>query len=532
MITRMPQWKDISIVKKLYLVVGIMACLIAGELLILRFAMHTLSAARAFVEGEGSWSKAQQNAIFALQRYGISHDEKDFKTFQDFLKIPEGDHFARVEMAKPNGNPDIIHHYFLEGRVHPDDIEPMVALITRFYWVSYLARAIEQWTLGDELIAAIKQKAELYHLAIQENDLERSESLMAEIQELDRKTGEVENAFSSALGAGSRWLEHVVLTLLLIAVLSVESVGLTLAVMTARALSRGLKELDHSAARIGAGNFTVPILKHSEDEIGRLAGALDKMRGMLQTSYLELEERVAARTEDLNQALAYRDEFLSIASHELKTPLTALYLQLQLLDRKIKSELAGEQKDQISKQALAALDRSRNLKKLLDQLFDLTRLNSGKLDLQLSEFLVYPVVLDIVQSLQAESKGASLTLVAEPNDQLKIIADPMRITQVVTNLISNAIKYGNAGPVSIDFSENDKEFILRVEDKGIGIDPEHLDRIFERFERANKDPNITGLGLGLYITKHIVEAHGGRIEAESKLGVGTRFTVFLPKTST
>jgi signal transduction histidine kinase len=531
MFTRKLSWKNVSIVKKLYLVVGIMACLIAGELLILRFAMHTLSAARAFVEGEGSWSKAQKNAIFALQRYGISHDEKDFQSFQDFLKVPEGDHRARIEMAKPHANAEIIRNAFLQGRVHPDDIEPMVRLITRFYWISYLSRAIEQWTLGDVMIAEVKQKADLYHEAIQKKNWKLSESTMAEIHDLDRKIGDVEDSFSSALGAGSRWLERVVLSLLLIAVISVESVGLTLAVMTARALSRGLKELDESAVLIGSGNFTQKVPQRSEDEIGRLGGALDKMRRMLQTSYLELEDRVAARTEELKLALAYRDEFLSIASHELKTPLTAMYLQLEILDRKIKSELEGEQKDQMSKQAIAALNRGRSLKKLLDQLFDLTRLNSGKLDLQFSEFLVVPVVLDVVQALQgeAESRGGSLSLIHSQNSQLKMNADPLRITQVVTNLVSNAIKYGNSGPIQVNISENHLEIILRVEDKGVGIDEEHLDRIFERFERVNDDPNITGLGLGLYITKHIVEAHEGRIEAKSKVGEGTQFTVFLPK---
>jgi signal transduction histidine kinase len=499
--------------------------------LILRFAMHTLSAARAFVEGEGSWSKAQKNAIFALQRYGISHEEKDFQIFQDFLKVPEGDHLARIEMAKKNANSEVIRRGFLQGRVHPDDIEPMVALITRFYWISYLSRAIELWTLGDVMIAEVKQKADLYHAAVQQKNWKLSDSLMGEIHELDRKIGDVEDAFSAALGAGSRWLEGVVLSLLLIAVISVEGVGLTLAVMTARGLSKGLTELDQAAVLIGSGNFTTKVPKRSEDEIGRLAGALDKMRGMLQTSYLELEDRVAARTEELKKALAYRDEFLSIASHELKTPLTAMYLQLQLLDRKIKAELEGEQKDQMSKQAIAALDRGRSLKKLLDQLFDLTRLNSGKLDLHYSEFLVYPVMLEVVQALQseAESRGGSLNLIQPKNNQVKLNADPLRITQVITNLISNAIKYGNSGPIHVDFSENDHEIILRVRDKGMGIDEEHLDRIFERFERVNSDPNITGLGLGLYITKHIVEAHDGRIEAKSKVGEGTQFTVFLPK---
>ena len=514
------QWKDVSIVKKLYLVVGVMAFLIAGELVTLRFAMHTLSAARAFVEGEGTWSKAQKNAIFALQRFGISGDEKDCQQFQDYLKVSEGDHQARIEMGKANADPNVIRQGFLQGRVHPDDIQPMVDLLTRFYWISYLSRSIQAWTQADLMIAELKEKAMHYHEAIQKRDGVLSNSIMLQIKDLDFRISGVEDEFSASLGAGSRWLERVVLSLLLLAVISVEGVGLTLAVFTSRRLSKGLKELDQSAARIGAGNFEEPVPVRSKDEIGRLSEALDHMRGMLQGSYLELEARVATRTKELNEALAYRDEFLSIASHELRTPLTAMHLQLQLLERRMEPKLVQ-----------GALDRSRSFKVLLDELFDLTKLRAGRLELNLNHIDLKPLLLEIVNTLQAEAdaQGSHITLTLPEGVNPTLEGDPMRIGQVITNLVSNAIKYGNGTPTRVECVIDENEVQISVSDEGKGIDAEHVDRIFERFERANDDPNVTGLGLGLYISKHIVDAHGGKIEVKSTLGKGACFIVHLPR---
>src|ERR1700691_1538310 len=113
------RWRNVSIAKKLYFVVGIMAFLIAGELLTLRFAMKNLSAARAFVGAEGLWSKAQKNAVFSLLRYGITKNEKDFKSYLTYLQIPEGDHKARLELKKKNPDLSIIRKGFLAGHVHP-----------------------------------------------------------------------------------------------------------------------------------------------------------------------------------------------------------------------------------------------------------------------------------------------------------------------------------------------------------------------------------------------------------------------------
>jgi len=168
---------------------------------------------------------------------------------------------------------------------------------------------------------------------------------------------------------------------------------------------------------------------------------------------------------------------------------------------------------------------------LLDELFDLTRMRSGKLELHLARVRLTPILLDIVQTLQgeADAKESFISLDGPKDADIFINADSLRIAQVITNLVSNAIKYGNGTPTKIVYEEKENEVQISVSDQGKGIDPVHLERIFERFERANDDPNVTGLGLGLYISKHIVDAHEGRIEVESEPGKGAKFTVHLPK---
>src|ERR1700693_2034265 len=120
---RFKMWKNVSISKKLYFVVGLMALLIGGELFTLRFAMRNLSAARAFVGGESLWSKAQKNAVFSLQRFGLTKNEKDYEAFLEALKVNEGDHQARLELFKEKPDATLLREGFLQGHIHPDDIE-------------------------------------------------------------------------------------------------------------------------------------------------------------------------------------------------------------------------------------------------------------------------------------------------------------------------------------------------------------------------------------------------------------------------
>lgn len=298
------KWKNISIAKRLYFVIGGMGALIIYELIALQFAMHTLTAARAFVGGEGLWSKSQKNAVISLQQYGITKSEADYRSFLQHLKVSEGDHRARIELLKPNPDLSIVRDGFLQGGIQPEDINPMIDLIQRFHKVSYLARALEVWAQADGMIEEFKIAGASYRRAIRAGDQTRASKALAQIRKVNDELTVIENEFSYQLGLASHWLEIVVLTLLSIAVLIVETIGLTLTVLTIRAISKGLSTLNLSAAHIGRGDFSKSLkpLDTSNDEIGLLAKSIQKMGQMLQHSYSDLESRVRLRTIELAQS--------------------------------------------------------------------------------------------------------------------------------------------------------------------------------------------------------------------------------------
>ena len=195
-------WRDVSIARKLYFVVGIMAFLIFGELLTLRLAMHTLSATRAFVGGEGLWSKSQKNAAISLQRYGHTKDPADFASFVADMQVPEGDHQARIELFKPAPNLSIVREGFLRGRINPSDIDPMIDLLKRFYWTSYLSRAIAIWTQADDMLSEFKTAGLAYRAAVVADDAAAATARLADIKRLNESLTVLEDDFSYVLGAG------------------------------------------------------------------------------------------------------------------------------------------------------------------------------------------------------------------------------------------------------------------------------------------------------------------------------------------
>jgi len=232
-----------------------------------------------------------------------------------------------------------------------------------------------------------------------------------------------------------------------------------------------------------------------------------------------------AKTKD---ALVIRDEFLSVASHELKTPLTALLMQLQLIARHLKGD--GRSLDLNLVQGLTekTIHHGTRLASLMDQLSDLTRINSGKLQLQPAQFDFKNLIQDVVSQLSTEAmrKGSAISFHAESFVSSRF--DPLRIQQVMTNLISNAIKYGNGKPVDVSLKRSVSEVEIKVRDWGLGIAKEKHGIIFERFERVHAEASNSSLGLGLYIAQQIVAAYQGKILVQSDVGKGSLFTVKLP----
>lgn len=239
------------------------------------------------------------------------------------------------------------------------------------------------------------------------------------------------------------------------------------------------------------------------------------------------EQKIQQLYSKAQEAIKLRDTFLSVASHELKTPITTLQLQFQMIDRMIrKKDLIPRQ--ELEKPFIRMLGQLKRLTLLIDDLLDVTRINSGKMEYRPERFDLVPFVQDIVQQLEGEALKVGSTISISGSEEIVGTWDKHRLEQVIVNLITNAIKYGNSRPISIKVLEHDGSALIEVHDRGLGIPADQITKIFERFERVGDTKHISGLGLGLWIVKKILEGLGGSIEVASQVGVGSVFTVRIP----
>ncbi|MGE0868443.1 MAG: ATP-binding protein [Kofleriaceae bacterium] len=234
--------------------------------------------------------------------------------------------------------------------------------------------------------------------------------------------------------------------------------------------------------------------------------------------------------DDLQQAVRARDEFLSIASHELKTPLTTMELQLESLRKLRFKDAHARLSDPKVDRKLETLQRqAERLAILVDNLLDVTRITSGRLDLRMERFDLREAIDTVLARMRESIQRAGCTVSVRSAGQIEGQWDRLRLETMIANLMSNAIKYGATKPVELVTEVDGEVARLRVRDHGIGISPEQQTRIFERFERAVPEQHYGGFGLGLWIVGQIVEAHGGTVRVESTLGQGSSFTVELPR---
>jgi PAS domain S-box-containing protein len=232
---------------------------------------------------------------------------------------------------------------------------------------------------------------------------------------------------------------------------------------------------------------------------------------------------------EARQAIRLREEFLSIASHELKTPITALQLQVQKLLASMRGTGAMPPPERL-RQGLEQVERQvKRQTQLVTELLDVSRITAGRLELQPEPLELGALVREVAARFEPElaRTGTTLELALAPEATGRW--DRLRMDQVLTNLLANAVKYGRGNPVRVELETSGKRVRLAVRDKGIGIASEHLSRLFHRFERAVSERNYGGFGLGLWIARQGVEAMGGHITVHSELDVGSTFTVELPR---
>ncbi|WP_347402561.1 ATP-binding protein [Corallococcus macrosporus] len=249
----------------------------------------------------------------------------------------------------------------------------------------------------------------------------------------------------------------------------------------------------------------------------------------------ELANRAALSMEnarlyhEAREAVRLRDEFLSIASHELKTPLTPLNLKLQALRRELDRTPGPVRRELVESYVDVGSRQLKKLAELVNDLLDVSRIAAGRMSLEPTPMDLAELVRDVVAAYEGPAARSGSALQLECADAVAMgVWDRQRLEQVVVNLVDNAIKYGQGRPIHVRLETREGKAVLTVRDQGIGIAEESLPRLFGRFERAVSERHYGGLGLGLYITRTLVEAMGGTVRVESRLGQGSVFTVELP----
>lgn len=277
------------------------------------------------------------------------------------------------------------------------------------------------------------------------------------------------------------------------------------------------------------------IITRMNDEKGHLIGFSKITRDLTQrkreeeklhTAYEELKNAVEEKTADLAAALVARDEFLMIASHELKTPITSLKLRLQMGKRNLRPEVDKmPTKEELLHFYNQSLEQVDSLVRLVDDLLEVSRLQSGQFSLSKEEINFSELIHSVAKRFFDEKK-----MILKITPEVKVLADRYRMDQVISNLLSNAIKHAPLSQIEVELnlSPDLKRAFFIVKDSGPGIEKDLQEKIFQRFARLGSYTHVGGMGLGLYMVKKIVEGHGGDITLLSAPGQGATFIVSLP----
>ena len=318
----------------------------------------------------------------------------------------------------------------------------------------------------------------------------------------------------------SLWRTAIILGCLLV-------MTVVVSLLLARRLVRPIKRMQVAAESIGAGAYDERIELKRKDELGSLARAFNTMAERLEELIGGLERLVAQRTQQLERASKHKSEFLANMSHELRTPLNAIIGFTQVLQQKLFGEVNDKQEEY-----LEDIHGSANhLLELINDALDLSKVEAGQVELDVEPFSLREALERSVVIVRERANNTGVRLTLEPNGDVEIVqGDERRIRQVLFNLLSNAVKFTpQGGTVGVSSARVDGEVQVSVADTGPGIAHEDQDRIFEEFQQTDiGEEQSEGTGLGLALSKKLIELHGGRIWVDSEPGKGSTFTFTLP----
>ena len=377
----------------------------------------------------------------------------------------------------------------------PENLLALEALITRKDRTVYKARS------ADEALSLLLQ----HEFAMAILDVQMPDMNGFELAELMRGTEKTRNIPIVFVSAGGRELNY--------AFKGYES----------GAVDFLYKPLDIHAVKSKVNVF-VDLYRQSK-AMQQQVEALEQSRREQQALLAQLQ----TTQNELEQAVRMRDDFMSIVAHEVRTPLNGLILETQLR----KMHLARDNAAAFTLEKMHAMvDRDerqiKSLIRLIEDMLDVSRIRTGKLSIRTTRFDLAQLVRNLLQNFapQIDAAESSVSLVAD--QPVEGDWDEFRIEQVVSNLLTNALRYGAKGLIEVRVYAEDGQARVEVRDHGIGISEENQRRIFQQFERVSAKTAVAGLGLGLFISEQIVAAHGGFISVESKINEGSLFRVCLP----
>jgi signal transduction histidine kinase len=302
------------------------------------------------------------------------------------------------------------------------------------------------------------------------------------------------------------------------------------ALFVARSITVPLAELVKGAERLGRGELTERVRIGSSDEIGLLGNAFNEMGQRLERYVQTVEQQnreLQFKSEEATRATRLKSEFLASMSHELRTPLNAIIGFSDLLI----DGSAGPLTDKQSRYLNHVRNGSRHLLVLINEVLDLSKIEAGQLELNKQSIDIKHTLQAVLSSFRSVAMKKSITVEVDASEGIFVLADAVRIKQVVYNLLSNAVKFTpDNGVVSVRVATFNDVAEISVTDSGIGISKEDQAVIFDEFRQVgNTTAGVReGTGLGLAITKRLVEAHGGKMAVKSHVGTGSKFSFTLP----
>ena len=525
------RWLSPGVTRKFVLINFLLFFAASGLTVVSLFAISMVSGVRAYVSGEGFYSKYQKDAVFYLRRYVQDGNESDYKKFSDAIKIPIADAQARHELDKPEPDRVRAAAFFREGQNSEEDIPLLIKLFLRFRHFGFVENAITIWDRGDLLVRELDDlgvKAHQFAAASRSRQRDRSGlTLIPQIDSVNERLIVLENDFARTLGQGSTWISGPIFESLLVADLILLIVGVILSSWLGRSIVGEIDEVAQAVDSIAKGDFSTRCHVKRNDELGRLAEGFNQMSSSIEHAQRELRH---ARDNAL-QASRVKSEFLANMSHEIRTPLNVVLGYTDVLADHIATYENQDAKDHIE----AIRRAGKRLYGTIQGILDFSKIEAQAFELRPQPVKLGALLERHIEEIRilAERKGIRLRCIVDEPYAI-VLFDEYCISGALTNLLQNAIKFTEEGSVTARLYRTTGDRVLRIgiEDTGIGIEPAYLTRIFEPFsqEQVGYTRPFEGNGLGLALTRSYLQLNGGDISVVSRKGHGSTFTIsFSPQ---